>query len=185
MLCFSPVSTQIVPKCAEEVLNKATELSPGFSGFAVPVLHVCSWEPDVHPSDLDWGQGSPEGLVLQLWLRSEKSGACQCSSWDWKQHYPSREQRVRDKPRCSIHQHEALYPDYSRQRALCLCQWSFAMKWEPISLPLDLKQCRCSSRLSGLRCANLSFLSLQSCTFWCLSGQPLSPQIYCRSKKSY
>lgn len=72
-----------------------------------------------------------------------------------------------------------------RQRALCLCHWSVAMKWEPLSLPLDLKQCRCSSRLSGLRCANLSFFSLQSCTFWCLSGQPLSLQIYCRSKKSY
>lgn len=53
MLCFTPISTQIVPKCAGEVLIKAREGSPGFSGFKISVLHMCSWKPDVHPSGLD------------------------------------------------------------------------------------------------------------------------------------
>lgn len=53
MLCFTPISTQIVPKCAGEVLNKAREVLPGFSGFTVQILHVCFWKP-VHPSGLDW-----------------------------------------------------------------------------------------------------------------------------------
>lgn len=184
MLHFTPISTQIVPKCAGEVLNKAREALPGFSGFSTPVLHLCSWKTDVHPRDLDLDWESK--TLLKAWCYNfGLAQRSQCSSWGWKQHSQSREQRVRDKPRCSTHQHKALYPDYSRQRALCLCHWSSAMKWESLSLPLDLKQCRCISRLSGLRCANLSFFSLQSCTFWCLSGQPLSLQIYCRSKKSY
>lgn len=54
MLFLAPISTQIMPKCAEEALNKTGEVLPGFSGFTIPVLHVRSWKPDEHPSGLDW-----------------------------------------------------------------------------------------------------------------------------------
>lgn len=65
MLYFTTVSTQIAPKCAGEVLNKAREALPGFSGFSTPVLHLCFWKTDVHPRDLDLDWESK--TLLKAW----------------------------------------------------------------------------------------------------------------------
>lgn len=75
MLCFTQISTQIVPKCAGEVLNKGNEVLPGFPGFTIPVLHMCSWKPDV-PSQWRGLRGQDSwrpGVTALVWLREVRS----------------------------------------------------------------------------------------------------------------
>lgn len=175
-----------MPKYAGKVrtvLNKAIKVFPSFTGFTTPIMHTCFCKPEVHSTGLDY----KDKTLLNIWYygfdlaqRSQE----QSSSWGWTQHSQSREQEVGDKLRCSTHQHNALHPAYSRERVLYLHQWNFTMTWEPISLSFNLKQCRWGFSLAGPRCYKpVPYFSPDSCAFWCLSGQPLSPKICCRNKK--
>lgn len=69
--------------------------------------------------------------------------------------------------------------------SLTLCQWSFAMKWESLSLPLDLKQRRCRSRLSGLRFQTCLFSHFKAVHSDVSQVNLYLPKYMAGAKKSY
>lgn len=98
------------------------------------------------------------------------------------QHFQPREHGVKSKPRCSAHQHNVLY--------LACCEGGLVydrdvslQKWEPVWFQSFWKNTERASAYQDEDVTDLSLISHLKTAFWCLSSQPLSPQILCRRKK--
>lgn len=98
------------------------------------------------------------------------------------QHFQPRKHGVKSKPRCSAHQHNVLYLAcsagglvYDRDISL----WNENL----FALPSFWKNTERASAYQAEDVTDLSLISHPKTAFWCLSNQPLSPQICCRRKK--